>query len=271
MTAAVKLMSSEVRRRGVTVNCVAPGATATERRARGPRERARRPPGRRVDGPGRGGPRAIPAGRGPPAGGDRGRGRVPRLGRGELRQRHGADRRRRTYGDECDGRIRTRLRHGRVPRRHHRSGARRGGARRSWCTPTSWSRCPPAQVHNPTELRIAGRLPTTTFEIFRQTIPPGLSSDMQRHHHETVHYVISGDGHSEIEDENRERGRRATSSTRRRGPGTATTTTRPSDPVEFLTIENSRLLGLLGVGRRQSAGPGHAGRGPRPCSRRDGK
>lgn len=26
------------------------------------------------------------------------------------------------------------------------------------------------------------------------------------------------------------------------------------DPVEFLTIENSRLLGLLGVGRRQSAG-----------------
>ena len=60
---------------------------------------------------------------------------------------------------------------------------------------------PAGQVHNPSALSIAGRLPTTTFEIFRQTIPAGLSSDMQRHHHETVHYVISGDGHSEIEDE----------------------------------------------------------------------
>ncbi len=56
-------------------------------------------------------------------------------------------------------------------------------------------------IAQPSALSIAGRLPTTTFEIFRQTIPAGLSSDMQRHHHETVHYVISGDGHSEIEDE----------------------------------------------------------------------
>jgi quercetin dioxygenase-like cupin family protein len=60
---------------------------------------------------------------------------------------------------------------------------------------------PADQVHNPTTLAIAGRLPTATFEIFRQTIPPGLSSDMQRHHHETVHFVISGEGHSEVEDE----------------------------------------------------------------------
>ena len=42
-------------------------------------------------------------------------------------------------------------------------------------------RLPANQVHNPTELSIAGRLPTTTFEIFRQTTPPGLTSDMQRH------------------------------------------------------------------------------------------
>src|SRR6476469_11104026 len=58
---------------------------------------------------------------------------------------------------------------------------------------------PADQVHNPSALAVAGRLPTTTFEIFRQTIPAGSSSDMQRHHHETVHYVISGVGHSEIE------------------------------------------------------------------------
>src|ERR1700761_8403092 len=60
---------------------------------------------------------------------------------------------------------------------------------------------PAGQVHNPTTLSIAGRLPTVTFELFRQTIPPGESSDMQRHHHETVHYVISGRGHSDVENE----------------------------------------------------------------------
>src|SRR6476661_6498113 len=118
---------------------------------------------------------------------------------------------------------------------------------------------PAAQVHNPSALAVAGRLPTTTFEIFRQTIPAGSSSDMQRHHHETVHYVIAGRGHSEIE-----------------GAGDVADTTvawstgdlvytppwawhrHYNDAVdataEFLTIESSRLLGLLGVGRRQSAG-----------------
>jgi gentisate 1,2-dioxygenase len=112
---------------------------------------------------------------------------------------------------------------------------------------------PADQVHNPTVLSIAGRLPSTTFEIFRQTIPPALSSDMQRHYHETVHFVISGRGHSEVEDD---------------VPTWATGDfiyTLPwtwhrhyndsaDEPVEFLTIENSRLLGALGVGRRQSAG-----------------
>ena len=112
---------------------------------------------------------------------------------------------------------------------------------------------PADQVHNPTTLSIAGRLPTASFEIFRQTIPAGLTSDMQRHHHETVHYVISGDGHTEVEDET------ATWSsgdfiytppwTWHRHYNDST-----EHPVEFLTIENSRLLNLLGVGRRQSAG-----------------
>jgi quercetin dioxygenase-like cupin family protein len=114
-------------------------------------------------------------------------------------------------------------------------------------------RLPADQVHNPSELAIAGTLPTTTFELFRQVIPAGSSSDMQRHYHETVHVVTSGDGHSEIEDE------------------TVTWTTgdfiytppwtwhrhyndSAEQPVEFLTIESSRLLGLLGLVRRQSAG-----------------
>jgi gentisate 1,2-dioxygenase len=114
-------------------------------------------------------------------------------------------------------------------------------------------RLPADQVHNPTALFIAGRLPTATFEIFRQIIPPGLSSDMQRHHHETVHYVISGEGHSEVEDET---GSWATGDFVYTPPWTWHRHYNDSaeNPVEFLTIENSRLLGALGVGRRQSAG-----------------
>ena len=118
---------------------------------------------------------------------------------------------------------------------------------------------PADQVHNPSELAVAGRLPTTTFEIFRQTIPAGSSSDMQRHHHETVHYVIAGDGAQ------RDRGRRCDSGRHGGWAAGDLVYTPPwawhrhyndsaDDPVEFLTIENSRLLGLLGVGRRQSAG-----------------
>lgn len=112
---------------------------------------------------------------------------------------------------------------------------------------------PAGQVHNPSKLAIAGRLPTATFELFRQTIPAGESTDMQRHDHETVHYVISGEGHSEIEDDE---------VTWTHGdyvytpPWTWHRHWNDADdqPVEFLTIENSRLLALLGVGRRQSAG-----------------
>jgi gentisate 1,2-dioxygenase len=114
-------------------------------------------------------------------------------------------------------------------------------------------RLPADRVHNPTALSIAGRLPTATFEIFRQTIPPGQSSDMQRHYHETVHYVIAGAGRSDVEDQT------VSWSTgdfvytppwtwHRHYNDSAT------EPVEFLTIENSRLLGLLGLARRQSAG-----------------
>jgi gentisate 1,2-dioxygenase len=112
---------------------------------------------------------------------------------------------------------------------------------------------PAGQVHNPTTLSIAGLLPTTTFELFRQTIPPSLSSDMQRHHHETVHFVIGGHGHSEIEDDTEPWSAGDFIYT---PPWTWHRHYNDSDtyPVEFLTIENSRLLNLLGVGRRQSAG-----------------
>lgn len=112
---------------------------------------------------------------------------------------------------------------------------------------------PAGQIHNPTTLSIAGRLPTATFEIFRQTIPPGLSSDMQRHYHETVHYVIAGHGHSDIEDDAQAW---ATGDFIYTPPWTWHRHYNDSTdaPVEFLTIENSRLLAVLGIARRQSAG-----------------
>jgi gentisate 1,2-dioxygenase len=112
---------------------------------------------------------------------------------------------------------------------------------------------PAGEVHNPTTLRIVGDLPTLTFELFKQVFEPGASSDMQRHHHETVHYVVSGDGHSEIEDEVVTW---TTGSFVYTPPWTWHRHHNDSTdaPVEFLTIENSRLLALLGVPRRQSAG-----------------
>ena len=112
---------------------------------------------------------------------------------------------------------------------------------------------PAGQVHNPSTLRIAGRLPTATFELFRQTIPAGESSDMQRHYHETVHFVIAGTGHTEVEDETVGW---ATGSYIYTPPWTwhRHYNDTPDEPVEFLTIENSRLLAGLGVARRQSAG-----------------
>jgi len=112
---------------------------------------------------------------------------------------------------------------------------------------------PAGQVHNPTQLSVVGDLPTRTFELFRQVIPGGLSSDMQRHHHETVHFVIEGSGHTEVEDESFTW---STGSFIYTPPWTwhRHYNDDPEAPVHFLTIENSRMLGLLGVNRRQSAG-----------------
>jgi gentisate 1,2-dioxygenase len=112
---------------------------------------------------------------------------------------------------------------------------------------------PADQVHNPSVLAVAGGLPTTTFELFRQRIPAGESSDMQRHHHETVHFVLAGDGHSEIEDETVSW---ATGDFVYTPPWTWHRHYNDSadHPVDFLTIENSRLVELLGLTRRQSAG-----------------
>jgi quercetin dioxygenase-like cupin family protein len=112
---------------------------------------------------------------------------------------------------------------------------------------------PAGQVHNPSKLGVAGKLPTSTFEIFRQVIPAGESTDMQRHHHETVHFVISGTGHTDLEDETESW---ATGDFIYTPPWTWHRHFNDSTDaaVDFLTIENSRLLAMLGLTRRQSAG-----------------
>lgn len=77
-------------------------------------------------------------------------------------------------------------------------------------------------------------------------------TDLQRHTHETIHYVLQGEGHSEI------------------GPRVVTWRTGSfvytpvwvwhrhyncgATGVKMLTIESSRLTDALALGRRESAG-----------------
>jgi gentisate 1,2-dioxygenase len=111
----------------------------------------------------------------------------------------------------------------------------------------------PEELKNPSRIAVVGDLPTLTFEIFVQEILPGESSDMQRHHHETVHCVISGHGYSEIEDTRVEWTAGDFVYTppwtwHRHYNGS------PTEPVRMIGVENSRLLDVLGLNRRQSVG-----------------
>jgi mannose-6-phosphate isomerase-like protein (cupin superfamily) len=112
----------------------------------------------------------------------------------------------------------------------------------------------PEQLHNPSRIAMIADLPTLTFELFVQEIEAGGSSDMQRHHHETVHYVIAGSGFSEIGDERVEW---------EAGDSVYTPpwawhrhyNASEVDVVRMLGIESSRLLERLGgLNRRQSLG-----------------
>jgi quercetin dioxygenase-like cupin family protein len=106
---------------------------------------------------------------------------------------------------------------------------------------------------NPARLAPVLGTPIKTFEMFLQEFVPGGSSDMQRHHHEAVHYVLSGSGYSEIGE--------------RRYPwaqgdfvcvppmmwhrhynGSET------EPVRMLIIENSKILEAMGMNFRDSVG-----------------
>lgn len=110
----------------------------------------------------------------------------------------------------------------------------------------------PAMTGNPSRIGVLLEVPAKTMEFYTQEIPAHTAGDLQRHRHESVHYVIEGEGYSEI------------------GPRTVRwqrgdlVYTPPwvwhrhyndSDvPVRMLLVENSRLLAALGLNERESAG-----------------
>ena len=118
------------------------------------------------------------------------------------------------------------------------------GAELQWYTPAGT---------NPSRLAPVLGSPMRTFELFMQELPPGVASDMQQHHHEAVHCVLSGHGYSEIGDRTVEWGVGdfvcvPPMEWHRHYNGS------DSEPVRMLLVENSRLLDALGLNYRTSAG-----------------
>lgn len=110
----------------------------------------------------------------------------------------------------------------------------------------------PEVTGNPSRIGLLLDVPARSLEFYLQEIPAGEASDLQRHVHESVHYVTEGSGYSEI--------------------GVQTVEWKQGDliytpplawhrhyntsdaVVRMLLVENSRLLESLGLNRRDSAG-----------------
>jgi quercetin dioxygenase-like cupin family protein len=109
-----------------------------------------------------------------------------------------------------------------------------------------------AVTGNPSRIGVLLEVPAKTMEFYVQELPARTAGDLQRHRHESVHYVIEGTGYSEI--------------------GPRTVRWKSGDliytspwvwhrhyndselPVRMLLVENSRLLAALGLNQRESAG-----------------
>jgi gentisate 1,2-dioxygenase len=107
-------------------------------------------------------------------------------------------------------------------------------------------------THNPGRLGCLPSLPAKAIEVFLQEIPANSTTDLQRHTHETIHYVLQGEGHSEI-------GPRVVAW--RTGSFVYTPVwvwhrhyNNGATEVKMLTIEASRLTDALALSRRESAG-----------------
>ncbi len=104
---------------------------------------------------------------------------------------------------------------------------------------------------NPSHIGLLRHLPMKTVEFFLQMIPAGTATDLQRHVHESTHYVIDGSGHSEIGDQVVQW---------KKGDFVFTPPWiwhrhyANSQDVHMIIIENSRLLNSLDANRRESRG-----------------
>jgi gentisate 1,2-dioxygenase len=110
----------------------------------------------------------------------------------------------------------------------------------------------PAITGNPSRIGVLLEVPSTTMEFYVQELDPGVAGDLQRHRHESVHYVIDGEGYSEIGEETVRWCRGDLIYTppwvwhRHYNDG--------DRMVRMLLVENSRLLDALGINERESAG-----------------
>jgi gentisate 1,2-dioxygenase len=104
---------------------------------------------------------------------------------------------------------------------------------------------------NPSHLGLLRHLPMKTVEFILQMIPADTATDLQRHVHESVHYVSEGSGWSEIGDQVVEW---------KKGDFVFTPPWiwhrhyANSQDVHMIIIENSRMLNTLDAGRRESRG-----------------
>ncbi len=105
---------------------------------------------------------------------------------------------------------------------------------------------------NPSEIGILVDIPTKSLEFFLQKIPANSSSDLQRHVHESIHYVLEGEGYSEIGDQVV---KWLTGDFVYTPPWIWHRHYNPnSSEVRMLLIENSRMLESLDANRRESLG-----------------
>lgn len=110
----------------------------------------------------------------------------------------------------------------------------------------------PELTGNPSRIGVLVEVPARSMEFYLQEIPPHSATDLQRHVHESVHYVTEGSGYSEIGP-----------NTVRWGRGDLVYTPTlvwhrhyndGAEPVRMLLVENSKLLDALDLNQRHSAG-----------------
>ncbi|KDE97308.1 Cupin domain-containing protein [uncultured Mycobacterium sp.] len=108
------------------------------------------------------------------------------------------------------------------------------------------------QTGSPSQIGLLLRIPARAFEFFLQKIPAGEASDLHRHVHESVHFVLHGSGRSEIGDQ----GVQWNTGDFVYTPPWVWHRHYADDglDVEMIVIENSRLLAALDATQRETLG-----------------